>query len=365
MTPEYVEAHTIFECIVGSQAYGTHNEFSDTDYAGVMIPGYEYFLGQKRVEQFQGYTDLDKTIFEIRKALTLVADNNPNMLDLLFTPERCIVQMHSVWEKIIENRSIFLSKRMRYTFSGYAIAQLDRIKTHRKFLLNPLKAEPKRSDFGLPEESMFPTSQIKAVCQAALEIIIESEREPFVAELDRIYGDYVVPLLTRFIIPEERTFAMEWLQAGLKAQCHAFTSLGSQYIKDEYVEQAQRELKFHNAMSEWKQYLNWQKTRNPKRADLEAKFGYDTKHSMHLVRLLRMGREGLLEGTLHVDRTNIDVEELKFIRNGGWPFEKVEEYAKEQDVVLADIYKISKLPKSPDRELIHELCIDVVKTFLG
>jgi hypothetical protein len=159
MTPEYVEAHTIFECIVGSQAYGTHNEFSDTDYAGAMIPGYEYFLGQKRVEQFQGYTDLDKTIFEIRKALTLVADNNPNMLDLLFTPERCIVQMHSVWEKIIENRSIFLSKRMRYTFSGYAIAQLDRIKTHRKFLLNPLKAEPKRSDFGLPEESMFPTSQ--------------------------------------------------------------------------------------------------------------------------------------------------------------------------------------------------------------
>lgn len=126
MKIEYVEAHTIFECIVGSQAYGTNDSKSDLDYAGVMIPGLEYFLGMKRVEQFQGY-EIDKTIYEIRKALTLIADNNPNMLDLLFTPDRCIVKETKYWEMIKEKRDLFLSKRARYTFSGYAIAQLGRI----------------------------------------------------------------------------------------------------------------------------------------------------------------------------------------------------------------------------------------------
>lgn len=362
MEIKYVNQHTIFECIVGSQAYGTNNEFSDIDYAGVMIPGKEYFLGMKNFEQFQGF-EMDKTIYDIRKALTLIADNNPNMLDLLFIPERCIVFSTKFWEKILKHRSIFLSKRIRYTFAGYAIAQLGRIKTHRKFLLNPPTKQPVRSDFGLPEEPMFPTSQIKAICQAALELIAETERTSFVAELDRIYGDYVIPLLSKFLIPEERSLAMEWLQQGLKSQCHAFTSAGTQYIKDEYVDQAQRELKFYNANSEWKQYISWKKTRNPKRADLEAKFGYDTKHSMHLVRLLRMGKEGLEKGELFVDRTNIDVEELKEIRNGAWTFDKVEQYAKDQDEELAKLYLTSKLPKSPDREKLSDLCVEVVDDF--
>lgn len=364
MEIKYVEDHIIFECIVGSQAYGTNNKFSDFDYSGVMIPGYEYFLGFKKVEQFQGYKNVDKTIYEIRKALTLVADNNPNMLDLLYTPQRCIVKSTKFWEKILENRSLFLSKRVRYTFSGYAIAQLRRIKTHRKFLLDPPKKKPERSDFSLSDIPMFPTSQIKAVCQAALEVIIESEREFFLAEVDRIYGDYVIPLFSKYIDPKERILAIEWLQQGLKAQCHSFTSLGTQYLKDEYVDQAHRELQFYNANAQWRQYEDWKKSRNKKRADLEAKFGMDTKHLMHLVRLFRMGVECLEQGTLHVDRTHIDAEELKEIREGAWTFDQAEQYAKDQDIVLTELYKTSTLQKSPDREKISQLCTDIVSEYL-
>jgi predicted nucleotidyltransferase len=363
MEIKYVEDHTIFRCIVGSQAYGTNNEFSDIDYAGVMIPGYEYFLGFKKVEQFQGF-EHDETVFEIRKALTLIADNNPNMLDLLFTSPRCIVKSSKAWDKVLEKRDLFLSKRARYTFSEYAISQLNRIKTHRKFLLDPPKKKPERSDFGLPIDPMFPSSQIKAVCQAALEIIIESERHFFIAELDRIYGDYVIPLLSRYLIPGERILAIEWLQQGIKAQCNSFLTLGTQYLKDEYVDQARRELLYYNANLQWEQYEAWKKSRNKKRADLEEKFGFDTKHSMHLVRLLRMGKEALEHKTIFVDRTRIDAEELKEIRNGSWSFEKIEEYAKEQDSILAELYKTSTLQKSPDREAIHDLCVDIVDDFL-
>ncbi|AEZ66297.1 hypothetical protein phiTE_131 [Pectobacterium phage phiTE] len=38
------------------------------------------------------------------------------------------------------------------------------------------------------------------------------------------------------------------------------------------------------------------KNRNAARHELEEKFGYDTKHAMHLVRLLRMSQEILETG---------------------------------------------------------------------
>jgi hypothetical protein len=48
------------------------------------------------------------------------------------------------------------------------------------------------------------------------------------------------------------------------------------------------------------------------RTELVDKFGYDTKHAMHLVRLIRMAKEILIEGVVHVYRD--DREELMDIR---------------------------------------------------
>jgi hypothetical protein len=258
---------------------------------------------------------------------------------------------------------MFLSKRIRYTYANYAISQLRRIETHRKFILNPPQKKPERLDFGLPDTPMFPTSQIKAICQAALELIIETERESFVVELDKIFGDYVVPLFAKFIKPDERILAMEWLQMGIKSQINVFNSLGIQYIKDEYIDQASRELAFYNSNTEWNQYENWRKSRNIKRSDLEAKFGFDTKHAMHLVRLFRMGKEYFEKDTLFVDRTGIDAEELKEIRNGSWSIEKLRDYTEQQDKELAKLYVSSKLKKSPDRSKISDLCVEIVDGF--
>jgi len=358
MEREYVEKRIIFETVVGSRAYGIHNPDSDYDKAGVMIPGPEYFFGFQKFEQFRDYPGEDKTIYDIRKALSLISDNNPNMMDLLWMPERCILKTTPYWKRVIERRDLFISKRCRYTFSGYAIAQLNRIKTHRKFLLDPPTKPPERYELGLPETSIFPSSQLKAVCYAAIECIIEEEKEDFIRELDGIYGDYVVPLLARFLKPEERSLGMEWLQLGVKAQAKAFLSLGTQYVKDEYYAMAKKELAHYNQTQEWKRYQQWEKSRNKARAELEKKFGYDTKHAGHLVRLMRMGEEILRTGEVNVDRTGIDADELKAIRNGAWTYEQVEEYASREDI-LSQLYKETNLPKSAQKEAINELCIEL------
>ena len=53
---------------------------------------------------------------------------------------------------------------------------------------------------------------------------------------------------------------------------------------------------FRAAVKHHRAYKAWRKNRNPKRAALEEKYGYDTKHAMHLCRLLKMGCEILEEG---------------------------------------------------------------------
>lgn len=88
------------------------------------------------------------------------------------------------------------------------------------------------------------------------------------------------------------------------------------------------------------------------------------KHAMHLVRLMRMGVEILQTGKVNVDRTNIDADELKAIRDGDWSYEKVETYSEEMDSRLDELYKTSTLPKNPDREFIDDLCMKVVKSYL-
>lgn len=367
MEPSYVTPRIVFETVVGSRAYGTNlDETADYDRSGIMIPGEEYFYGLNKFEQFMGFPEKDRVIYDVRKAIKLIADNNPNMLDLLFSPPRCLLTTSKYWERVKENCALFISKRCRHTFSGYAVAQLLRIKTHRRFLLDPPQTKPTRESYGLPPVSIFPTAQLKAIVYSALaDFIIPGEKENFLSELDDIYSDYIITLFTKYIREDRRALALEYLQVGIKSQANTLMSLGPSYIKDEYLAEAEKELKYYHANKEWEQFEQWKKNRNKTRAALEVKFGYDPKHAMHLIRLYRMGKEILETGKVNVDRTDIDAAELREIRQGSWTYDAVEEYSKEMDAELDVLYKTSTLPKYPQFEKIDELCVSVCKEFLA
>ena len=365
MEQAYVLSHIIFETVVGSRAYGTFHEESDFDKAGVMVPGKEYFYGFDSFSQFQGFPNCDRTIYDIRKALKLISDNNPNMLDLLYSPTKCILTMTPYWERIVEHRDWFLSKKCKHTFSGYAFAQLARIETHRKFLLHPLEKRPERSDFGLPDTSIFPTSQLKAIVYSVLsDFFIPEEKENFLNDLNDLYGIYVIPLFEKYIMPEKRSLALDYLQVGIKSQANTLMALGPSYVKDEYLEEAQRELRHYHALAEWERYCEWKKHRNKARAGMEEKFGYDCKHAMHCIRLLRNCVEILRDHTLNVDRTGIDADELIAIRNGSMTYEQITEYSAKVTEEIEELYKTSTLQRAPQFDKIKDLCIEVVDSYL-
>ena len=106
------------------------------------------------------------------------------------------------------------------------------------------------------------------------------------------------------------------------------------------------------------QYWTWKKNRNVTRSALEEHYGYDTKHAMHLVRLLRMGVESLRDGELIVRRP--DAEELLSIRNGAWTYEQIVTYAEQMDKDVREVwYKKTQLPKKPNIHFAAELLMQV------
>ncbi len=276
MDAQVVNERTIFLMLSGSRAHGTHREDSDYDKTGVMIPPPKYFFGLDRVDHFRKFEGEDKVIYDFRKAICLLNDNNPNILDLLFSPERCTLILKEPWKKMLEHRDLFISRKCRNTYSGYAYAQLSRIETHRRFLLDPPKIKPERKDFGLPEFSIFPTAQIKGVIFAALgDFIIEEDKEDLLVELEDVYSNYIIPIFSRHIKPDLQALAMKYLHVGMKSQANTLKALGPSFIKDEYLEMATNELRFYCADAKWQQYQAWLKNRNKARAELERKFGYD------------------------------------------------------------------------------------------
>ena len=368
MNAQQAESRVIFDTVVGSVAYGLNTPESDCDTVAVCIPAIDYFFGRNKFEQVV-YTAVpgeqdDRTVYDLRKIVGLMLDNNPNCLDILFAPERCIKKTTPYWESIRELRDSFVSKKCRHTFAGYSFAQLQRIKTHRAFLLNPPKAEPTREEYELPENPIFPVAQLDGVIHLADDFFIQSTKQELVDNLKAIYGDQVLVEIKRHLKPEYREIAIDLFRKGLEAQLYAIKSIGNEYIKEEYKEQAIKELAYAASLKGWKRYLAWKSGRNKKRAELEARYGFDLKHASHLVRLLRMCQEILSTGKVNVDRTHIDADELRAIKNGAWSYDKVEEYANSMDAQMTELYKVSTLRSAPDRQAIDARLISVIQNYL-
>lgn len=139
--------------LAGSKLYGNSTPQSDTDYRGVFIASKETKLGiLGSVEQLEGidvYKSLKKAgleleetndivIWELNRFAKLAADSNPNIFDTLcvdYTNPKYTVYIDERGKELIDNRSLFMSSRLKFTFSGYAISQLAKIKNRDKYLV--------------------------------------------------------------------------------------------------------------------------------------------------------------------------------------------------------------------------------------
>jgi predicted nucleotidyltransferase len=342
---DWLQARTIFLTRHGSHAYGTNIAGSDEDFKGICISPIRYYLGIKdKFEQAdKGFGDTDASIYDIKKFFELAAKCNPNIIEVLFTDDSdwvfptSIDRMHKespFFNDLRYNRDLFISKLARHTFSGYAMAQLKRIKTHRRWLLNQPTHVPTRKEFGLPDAPTIDRDQLNAVISECEKIEDRLGGEGFTKDRVEDVSDETV------------------------AKVAAKHELGANII-----EVIQKERRFRNSMASWKQFLEWKDGRNAKRSELEAKYGYDTKHAMHLVRLMRMATEILDGKGVIVKRP--DAQELLSIRNGSWTYDDLMSWAYAMDGALNVSYQNSKLPHGPDRDKIDDLLVNIIDEFRG
>lgn len=138
-----------YETLMGSQAYGVAETESDWDVYGWCIPpkhiifphlvGYIPGFGQQPekfdqwmvhhvVDEARG-VEYDFTIYNIVKYFSLVMENNPNMIDSLFTPHHSILHCSPIAQMVRDQRHIFLHKGAWHKFKGYAYSQMSKIRS--------------------------------------------------------------------------------------------------------------------------------------------------------------------------------------------------------------------------------------------
>lgn len=342
---------TIYLTKYGSHAYGTNTPESDDDFRGVCIPPNEYYLGILKGFEQAELRKPDVVVYEIRKFFRLATDCNPNALEILFVDPGDVIYTSPLGDLLLENRNLFLSKKIKFTMSGYAVSQLHRIKLHKRYLMSPPKAPPTRKEMGLPEQTLIPQDQL-AAANAEISKELDKFQFDFMEGLEESQKISIRGTVTEMLAELKITSDQHWMSAARK--------IG---LDDNFIHLMQLEREYAGAKREWDQYQNWKKTRNPARSALEEKYGYDTKHAYHLVRLIRMCREILTTGKVLVKRP--DREELLTIRNGAWSYEQLIEFADREELALNELYNTSTaLPKAPNKEKLDELCIRLVEQSL-
>ncbi|MEL6717860.1 MAG: nucleotidyltransferase domain-containing protein, partial [Bacteroidota bacterium] len=124
----------LLECISGSKSYSLDIPTSDTDIKGVFLIPKSEFYGANYVPQVANETN-DIVYYELGRFIELLGKNNPSMLELLATPSDKILYKHDLMNRIDLN--LFLSKKCKDTFGGYAFTQVRKARGRAIFLLSP------------------------------------------------------------------------------------------------------------------------------------------------------------------------------------------------------------------------------------
>ena len=253
--PKWLSSNIAYLTITGSQAYGVSTDNSDMDMQGFCMPpvgvvfphtqgiikgfgnqGEEFGDWQQhKVKSQDGKKEYDFAVYNVVKFFQLCMNMNPNMVDLLFTPDNCVVVRTKISDMVRANRNLFLHKGAWHKFKGYAFAQMKKI------------------------------------------------------------------------------------EGGANQS-------------------------------------------NPKRAADTAKYGYDVKFGYHVVRLMLEVEQILTEGTLDLQRNR---EQLKSIRRGEWPLERLKAYFEEKEVSLEQVYLDSKLPYEADEDALRGLLLQCLEEHYG
>jgi predicted nucleotidyltransferase len=233
--PKWLIDNVSFLGYSGSVAYGASSDTSDMDCFGFCIPPkhliFPYSVGGEIVgfgrqqERFRVWSEhhidvpgerkvYDFSIYNIVDFFNLAMENNPNVLDVLFLPRRCILHSTPIAEHVRTNRKLFLHKGSFHKYRGYMFAQMSKIRNKTN------SSNPKRAD--LIEQHGFDTKFAMHVVRLALQaeqILVEHdldlERNSEILKSIR-RGEWTLEQIDEWAMNKERALELTYANSSLQ-----------------------------------------------------------------------------------------------------------------------------------------------------
>ena len=334
----------LLECISGSKAYGLDTPSSDTDIKGVFYLPEAEFYGLSYTPQVNNDSN-DIVFYELRRFLELLSVNNPNILELLNTPEESVLLKHPLLDQI-ETEKI-LSKRCKNTFGKFALSQIKKAKGLKKKIVNPVAKERKTI-------LSFCYVTLDHGSKPLLDFLREKQWKQEHCGLSKIshmkgmYGLYYGEGKGfEGVIkgPESNEVSLSSIPKNEIQQCILYVN------KDGYS----------TYCKEYREYWEWVEKRNDARFENTQKHGknYDSKNMMHTFRLLQMAIEIGKDKKINVKRS--DREFLLGIKSGKYEYEDLLKMAQEKQTEMEAAFEQSELREQPDLDYINSLAHSIRK----
>jgi predicted nucleotidyltransferase len=372
----------LYEVISGSIAYGTNISSSDEDIKYVYILPINFILSGNIIKQVNDDTN-DIVGYELGRFLELLSVNNPNILELLNTPEDCVIYKDPIFDLILENRDKFITKQCANSFVGYAYSQISKAKGQDK-KQNWEKDKVTRKDvldfvYVIEGEKSIPWKVWNEDYNYEEKFIgvvnVPNARDIYAVYFDKVARDMFsenepedmrnLLIKLRKELNQTMGFGYKGLintgegeNAGVSNQLRLSSIPKGEepicvitYNKDGYSQHCK----------DYKSYQTWLKERNEARWVDVHSHGQkiDGKNMMHCVRLMQMARE-IAEGKgIMVRRSN--AKELIDIRKGKVDLQSLIDGVESEIKEIDKLFEESNLPDSVDSKFISELILNIRK----
>ena len=343
----------LFEAIVGSQSYGTALPTSDIDKKFVYIDTLDNLLSNNVTQQLN--VTKDYVGYEIGRYLELVQTNNPNILELLASPNDCIIYCHPLFKEILINqKQLFLSKQCGDSFGGYANTQIKKARGLNKKIVNPIEGEKKTVlDF-----CWVPKAQGSQNIKEWLKERNLQQENCGLVSIEHM--KYTYHLFYDFSMTSELNYK-GLIQKGNDSNDVSLSSVpkGEVPVTVMYFNLEG----YSKYCKDYTSYKTWLKERNEERYQNNMNNGasYDAKNMLHCHRLLDMAIEILRDNEINVRRPNR--EQLLEIRAGKYTYDQLLKDAEEKIILINGLSKMSMLPDELDDKFIRAILADIRSTF--
>jgi len=376
----------ILEAIVGSQAYGTNTPESDEDRKFVFVLPKNNIYGLDYVEQIT-ITD-DYVGYEIKRFMELVAVNNPTILELLATPEDCIVSKNPVFDIITKHTKKFITKQCKNSFGGYARKQIQKAKGQDKMMNWEQDKVVRKTPLD------FCYAIVGNGTMKLAKWLEKNDKEqkfcgivniPNAIGLHALYYDETAHVCFSETLPVEyREHNKEIIKSNGKKVGLGYKgiekeaedgSLVSTEIRLSSIPKSEEQnvscyfsynkMGYIQHCKDYNQYQHWLKNRNEQRwidvKNHDQKI--DGKNLLHCTRLINMSKEIARGEGLIIRRP--EAEYLKSIRKGAVDLETILKNANDSIKEMDETFENSNLSETVDRELINSLIIMIRKRVYG